>query len=132
ARCEAEAIARSRSSRSSRARAAGIACRGFDEERMKATRPASPASATTAPFSTATACTRWRASTTLPRVTVTTIGSTAPNRIRLVNGLEISYGREMSPIEDYEAEDTLVVSEPEQLRALGAKPRVAIIRLLRE
>ena len=38
----------------------------------------------------------------------------------------------MSPIEDYEAEDTLIVSEPEQLRALGAKPRVAIIRLLRE
>jgi DNA-binding transcriptional ArsR family regulator len=38
----------------------------------------------------------------------------------------------VSPITDYEAEDTLVVSRPEQLRALGATPRVAIIRLLRE
>jgi DNA-binding transcriptional ArsR family regulator len=38
----------------------------------------------------------------------------------------------MSPIDDYEAEDTLVVSKPEQLRAMAAKPRVAIIRLLRE
>ena len=45
ARCEAEAIARSRSSRSSRARASGSAWIGFDEERMKHVSPASPASA---------------------------------------------------------------------------------------
>ena len=38
----------------------------------------------------------------------------------------------MPPIVDYEAEDSLVVSEPEQLRALATQPRVAIIRLLRE
>ena len=35
ARCEAEAIARSRVARSSRARASGTACSGFEEERMK-------------------------------------------------------------------------------------------------
>jgi DNA-binding transcriptional ArsR family regulator len=38
----------------------------------------------------------------------------------------------MSPIEAYDAEDTLLVSRPEQLRALGTHPRVAIIQLLRQ
>jgi DNA-binding transcriptional ArsR family regulator len=37
----------------------------------------------------------------------------------------------MSPIEDYEAEDVFLVSQPDQLRALGKHPRVAIIQLLR-
>ena len=37
----------------------------------------------------------------------------------------------MSPIEDYEAEDTLLVTRPEQLRALTTQPRQEIIRLLR-
>ena len=38
----------------------------------------------------------------------------------------------MSPIEAYEAEDTLLVSDPEQLRALATQPRHAILSLLRE
>jgi DNA-binding transcriptional ArsR family regulator len=38
----------------------------------------------------------------------------------------------MSPIEDYEAEDVLLVSRPEQLRALATQPRHAILSLLRE
>src|SRR5438067_8108996 len=42
---------------------------------MKQTRPGSPASAMTAPSSRATACTRWRASTTPPRRTTTLSGS---------------------------------------------------------
>jgi DNA-binding transcriptional ArsR family regulator len=37
----------------------------------------------------------------------------------------------MSPIEDYEAEETMLVSRPEQLRALTTQPRQEIIRLLR-
>jgi DNA-binding transcriptional ArsR family regulator len=38
----------------------------------------------------------------------------------------------MSPVDDYEADDVLLVSRPEQLRALGTYPRVAIIQLLRQ
>ena len=75
ARCEAEAIARSRSSRSARARASGSAWIGFDDERMKQVSPASPASAITAPSCTATACTRCRASTMPLRRTSTMSGS---------------------------------------------------------
>ena len=82
ARCDAEAIARSRSSRSSRARASGSAWIGFDDERMKQVSPASPASATTAPSWTATACTRCRASTIPLRRTSTTIGSTGAEPMR--------------------------------------------------
>src|SRR5919198_1928594 len=37
----------------------------------------------------------------------------------------------MSPIEDYEAEERLLVTRPEQLRALTTQPRQQIIRLLR-
>jgi DNA-binding transcriptional ArsR family regulator len=62
---------------------------------------------------------------------VTTIGSTAPNRNGLANGRENPYVREVSPVDEYEAEDVLLVSRPEQLRALGTPPRVAIIQLLR-
>jgi DNA-binding transcriptional ArsR family regulator len=38
----------------------------------------------------------------------------------------------MSPIRAYEAADTLLVSQPEQLRALASQPRHAILSLLRE
>jgi len=38
----------------------------------------------------------------------------------------------MSPIVDYDAEDVLLVSRPDQLRALGTPPRVKIIQLLRQ
>jgi len=38
----------------------------------------------------------------------------------------------VSPIAEYEAEDVLLVSRPEQLRALGTHPRVAIIQMLRQ
>jgi DNA-binding transcriptional ArsR family regulator len=65
-------------------------------------------------------------------VTVTTIGFTAPNRIHVANGRENPYVPEMSPIAEYEADDVLLVSRPEQLRALGTQPRVAIIQLLRQ
>jgi DNA-binding transcriptional ArsR family regulator len=37
----------------------------------------------------------------------------------------------VSPIEDYEAEATLLVKRPEQMRALTTRPRQEIIRLLR-
>ena len=75
ARCDADAIARSRSSRSSRARASGTAWIGFAAERMNVTRSGSPADATISPSRTATACTRWTDSTVSPRSTVTLIGS---------------------------------------------------------
>ena len=38
----------------------------------------------------------------------------------------------MPPVREYEAEDVLVVSAPEQLRAFAATPRVAIVGALRE
>jgi DNA-binding transcriptional ArsR family regulator len=38
----------------------------------------------------------------------------------------------MSPVLHYEADDVLVVSRPEQLRALATQPRHAILTLLRE
>src|SRR5256885_4154557 len=68
-------MARSRSSTSSRARASGIACSGLEDERMNVTSPESPASATIPPSCTATAWTRWTASTTSPRHTDTLSGS---------------------------------------------------------
>src|SRR5439155_952296 len=70
-----DAIARSHSFRSSRARASGSAWSGFAEERMYATSSASPAAATTCPSRTATAWTTCTASTTLPRRTTTLSGS---------------------------------------------------------
>jgi DNA-binding transcriptional ArsR family regulator len=42
------------------------------------------------------------------------------------------YGLDMPTIPDYEAEDTLLVSAPEQLRAMADDVRSAIISLLRE
>ena len=77
ARCEAQASAISSSSRSGRARTTGSAWIGFADERRYVTSDASPAESSTRPSRTATACTMWRASTTSPRVTSTTIGSTA-------------------------------------------------------
>src|SRR5581483_6380095 len=74
--CDAHAIAISLASRSSRARTSGSAWIGFDELRRKHVSAPSPASATTAPSLTATACTRWRASTTPFRRCSTTNGST--------------------------------------------------------
>src|SRR5919201_5733182 len=83
ARWEAEAIARSRASTSPRARASGTACRGFEDERMKQTRAGSPASAITAPSCTATAWTRWRASTMPARRTITVSGSMARGSLKI-------------------------------------------------
>src|SRR6476659_5832306 len=60
---------------SGRARASGTACNGLDDERMNATSCGAPASAITAPSCTATAWTRWTASTTSPRRTDTLNGS---------------------------------------------------------
>ena len=51
------------------------------------------------------------------------------------NGRVFPYGRLMPTIDsgpDYEAADTFVVSEPEQLRALGDDLRSRIVALLRE
>jgi len=50
----------------------------------------------------------------------------------LRNGRWIPYGLEIPTIHDYEAPETLVVSEPEQLRALADDVRNAIIAVLRE
>src|SRR4029453_1783385 len=75
ARWDAEAIARSRALRSVRTRANGSAWSGFDEGRLKTFSEGSPASATTAPSCTATACKRWTASTISPRRTDTLIAS---------------------------------------------------------
>lgn len=53
------------------------------------------------------------------------------------NGRHIPYGRHMSTVDsassayDYEAEETLVVSEPQQLRALADDLRAGVISLLR-
>src|SRR5262249_26390659 len=68
-------------SRSARARASASAWSGFADERMCVTSAPLPASSTTLPCCTATACTRWRASTTPPLVTDTLIGSTRSERL---------------------------------------------------
>lgn len=100
---------------------------------MKHVNEASPAAAITSPARTATACTRCVASTTPLRRTSTTIGPlTAANDMCLANGRSLSYGLEMSTIPDYEAPDTMLVSGPEQLRALADDVRTAIVSLLRE
>ena len=75
--CEAQASATCSSSRSGRARTTGSAWSGFADERRYVTSPGSPAASSTRPSRTATAWTTCRASTTSPRVTSTTIGSTA-------------------------------------------------------
>jgi DNA-binding transcriptional ArsR family regulator len=50
----------------------------------------------------------------------------------VANGRRLRYGLYMPTILDYEAEETLLVSEPEQLRAMADDVRSAIISLLRE
>src|SRR5687768_15045636 len=136
ARCEAHAIATSRSPRSSRARTSGSAWIGFDEERRKSSSPGSPERSTTSPSRTATAWTRCLDSTTGPRRTTTWSGSTTGTLARVENGPEFSYGRDMSPVPaselEYEAEETMLVAEPEQLRALADGLRGRIVGLLRE
>jgi DNA-binding transcriptional ArsR family regulator len=78
------------------------------------------------------------ASTVLPRRTSTTIGSTTRERNGVSNGRDFQYGREISTVLpqsgtlDYEAEETLVVSDREQLRALSDELRARIVALLRE
>jgi DNA-binding transcriptional ArsR family regulator len=78
------------------------------------------------------------ASTTVPRRTSTTIGSIVAETNGLPNGRDFRYGREIPTILpqpavlDYEAEETLVVSDREQLRALADELRARIIALLRE
>ena len=105
---------------------------------MKGMSPGLPASAMTAPFSTATAWIRWRASTTPPRLTSTTMGSTRETVTALANGRPIPYGRDMPTIEesragpDYDAADTLLVSDREQLRAIADDLRTKIIALVRD
>jgi DNA-binding transcriptional ArsR family regulator len=63
----------------------------------------------------------------------------ATGLVGLANGRWVPYGRDMPTIPsehgagpDYEAEETLVVSEPEQLKALADGVRTAIVSLLRE
>ena len=101
----------------------------------------SPASASTRPSSTATACTRWRDSTTVPRRTSTAIGSTArvygqPWRPAVdewaANPVWSGLVDHSLTIPDYESLDTMVVSEPAQLRALGDDIRTKIVALLRD
>jgi DNA-binding transcriptional ArsR family regulator len=50
----------------------------------------------------------------------------------LANGRRIPYGLDVPTIPDYEAPETLVVSERDQLRALADDVRTAIVALLRE
>src|SRR3989337_3069405 len=131
-RCEAEAIAISSVVRASRARTSGSAWKGFAEDRRNATRAASPACSTTVPSRTATACTACVASTTPPRLTLTTIGSTRGRLRQLANGRHFSYlpttiERLRLPVPDYDAADVLVVSETEQLRALSEDVRLPIV-----
>src|SRR5436305_1737514 len=68
-------MAMSSSSRSSRERTSGSAWNGFAEDRSDVRNAGSPASATTAPFCTAPACTTYTDSTNGPRCTATLIGS---------------------------------------------------------
>jgi DNA-binding transcriptional ArsR family regulator len=74
----------------------------------------------------------------VPRRTSTTIGSTTEERNGLPNGRDFQYGREIPTVIpeqatlDYEADETLVVSEREQLRALSDELRARITALLRE
>src|SRR5215472_2268264 len=102
---------------------------------MKHVSDGSPAAATTSPARTATAWTRCVPSTTPFRCTSTTIGPLTSATIRaLVNGRHLRYGRDMPTIEghDYKAKDSMIVSEPAQLRAMADPFRVQLIQLLRD
>lgn len=96
-------------------------------------REGSPAAATTAPPETATACTRCSASTSSPRISSTTIGSTAlePNDACEWSGFPVCSGIiDRSP--DYELDDVFIIEEPEQLRAIADSLRSRIITLLNQ
>jgi DNA-binding transcriptional ArsR family regulator len=56
----------------------------------------------------------------------------AATGLLVANGREIPYGLDIPTIPDYDAPETLIVSAPEQLRALADEVRGAIIALLRE
>ena len=93
----------------------------------------SPQESTTLPSDTATACTRCVASTTSPRQTSTTIGSTAaePNVTCQWSGFTVCSAI-IDRYPDYDLDDVLVVEDPKQLRALGDVLRARIVMLLRE
>ena len=93
----------------------------------------SPQESTTLPSDTATACTRCVASTTSPRQTSTTIGSTAaePNATCQWSGFTVCSAI-IDRYPDYDLDDVLVVEDPKQLRALGDVLRARIVMLLRE
>ena len=56
----------------------------------------------------------------------------AATGLLVANGREIPYGLDVPTIPDYDAPETLIVSAPEQLRALADEVRGAIIAFLRE
>src|SRR5947209_6843322 len=101
---------------------------------MKHVSDGSPAAATTSPARTATAWTRCTASTTPLRRTSTTIGRlTRATICALANGRLMPYVRDMPTVDghDYEAEDTMLVSDPAQLRAMADPFRTGLIQLMR-
>ena len=111
----------------------GNAWNGFAELRKYVTSAGSPHDDTTFPSDTATACTRCLASTTSPRQTSTTIGSTAaePNATCQWSGFPVCSAI-IDRFPDYDLDDVLVVEDPKQLRALGDVLRARIVMLLRE
>ena len=119
--------------RSGRARTTGSAWNGFAELRKSVLSSGSPQESTTCPSDTATACTRCLASTTSPRQTSTTIGSTAaePNATCQWSGFPVCSAI-IDRYPDYDLDDVLVVEDPKQLRALGDVLRARIVMLLRE
>lgn len=111
----------------------GSAWNGFAELRKSVLSSGSPQEKTTCPSETATACTRCFASTTSPRRTSTTIGSTAaePNATCQWSGFTVC-STIIDRYPDYDLDDVLVVEDPKQLRALGDVLRARIVMLLRE
>ena len=111
----------------------GNAWNGFAELRKSVLSSGSPQESTTLPSETATACTRCLASTTSPRQTSTTIGSTAaePNATCQWSGFTVC-STIIDRYPDYDLDDVLVVEDPKQLRALGDVLRARIVMLLRE
>src|SRR5206468_10700333 len=102
---------------------------------MKQMSSGSPALATISPPRTATAWTRWRASTTPFRRTSTTIGSLTGATLRgLANRRDFPYIRDMPTKDghDYAAKDTMIVAEPKQLKAMADPLRTQLIQLLRD
>jgi DNA-binding transcriptional ArsR family regulator len=111
----------------------GNAWNGFAELRKSVLSSGSPQESTTLPSDTAAACTRCLASTTSPRQTSTTIGSTAAetNVTCERSGFTVCSAI-IDRYPDYDLDDVLVVEDPKQLRALGDVLRARIVMLLRE